>query len=383
MWQAPTGNGAREQELAVRNGTTICRCAIRSLIRPRLHVLRDLAPYICLNEQCESPHTRYRSTKEWYAHMDEVHQQHDWVCQTCCHSFQDQKSFEEHFRRADLHGTPVRLRSEDLALVVKTSAVPRTFPSCLFCGLNADEIEGDIRLHMAEHLRNLALASLPWHVLTSGSSENDSHSAIAGARSKAENSSIARMEDEIDEVTLSFDDLGDTGVPPGEWDNDLSRVKRIPALEEEERKEMIADWSRHVDSQSKFPALQSQPVPFESEPPTIDQGTPQGATLSEEKRHDIRNLHRTGGVDSTGTTASASRSRPRLFPSVPLSADRESLEDVKPTRTFSSTISTLLKPFRPRRKPEKTPDTASPPDKDQNPNPFEAEFVAAMKRRKD
>lgn len=274
MWQASIGNGAREQELAVSSGRTICRCAIKSLIRPKLHVLQDLAPYICLHEQCDSPYTRYPSTKEWHTHMDEVHQKYDWVCQTCCHKFEDQTSFEERFGRADSRGRPVRLRREDLALVVRTSAVPRTFSSCLFCGMNGGKIEGDIRLHMAEHLRNLALASIPWHVLASGLSEEDSRSAIAGARSKAENSSIARMEDEIEEVSLSSDDSEDPDVPLGEWDNDLSKVKRIAILEEAKRKEIIADWSRRVDSQSTSRAPHSQPVPIESGPATTDPKIP-------------------------------------------------------------------------------------------------------------
>jgi hypothetical protein len=216
--------------------------------------------------------------------------------------------------------------------------------------MDANEIGSDIRLHMAEHLRNLALASLPWHVLASGSSEKDSRSAIAGARSKAENSSIARMEDDIEEVTLSFDDHDDSDVPPGEWDKDLSKVKRIPGLEEEERNEMIADWTRRVKS----------PI----------------------------------------TTLPAPQSQKGSFRRLPLLTDRESAEDVKPKRTFSSTISTLLKPFRPRRKPglesfqpadhgipaEATPTTAVSPYPaailDEAVNPFDAEFAAATKRRR-
>jgi hypothetical protein len=210
---------------------------------------------------------------------------------------------------------------------------------------------------MAEHLRNLALASLPWHVLASGSSENDSQSAIAGAKSKAENSSIARIEDDIEEVTLSFDDLEDFDLPPGDWDHDLSKVKHIPGLEEEERREIIADWARRSNIRRISFSLPCSPP---------------------------RSLQ--------GTSPSTDHSDPH--------SDQEPLEEVKPKRTISSTMSRFLKPFRTRRKPtdegSQTADQGTrarqrsaaifPPypeiTLDQEVNPFEAEFSAATKGRR-
>lgn len=151
-------------------------------------------------------------------------------------------------------------------------------------------------------------------------------------------------------MTLSFDDDDDSDVPPGEWDKDLSKVKHIPALEEEELTDRTAEWVRQEGSR--------------------------------------RNV------------LPASESQPRPSPRVPPPSYRESVEDVKPKRTFSSTISTLLKPFRPRRKPglesfqpadhgipaEVTPTTAVSPYPaailDEAVNPFDAEFAAATKRRR-
>jgi hypothetical protein len=205
--------------------------------------LRDLAPYICLYDKCGLPTTRYRTTKEWLAHMDEMHRDRIWLCQTCNYGFEDQQTFEEHFTLTAFHDPPVRLSLEDIALLVKLSAVPRTFTKCLFCNLDSQEVEDDIRLHMAEHLRHFALMSIPWHVLAIGSSEVDSASAVLGAKSRAENSSVDRMERSIDGVSLpAHSDPGERTETLTRGIGSIAGIKDMPQPSDQECNEQTSHW---------------------------------------------------------------------------------------------------------------------------------------------
>ncbi|KAJ8130542.1 hypothetical protein O1611_g3084 [Lasiodiplodia mahajangana] len=73
----------------------------------RGHVARDLCPYICVFENCESPEEMFASSYEWMLHMARFHSETEWICRKCTRhsapdtrdisiSFQTPKILEEH-----------------------------------------------------------------------------------------------------------------------------------------------------------------------------------------------------------------------------------------------------------------------------------------------
>jgi hypothetical protein len=236
----------------------------------RLHVLRDLAPYVCLYEDCSSPDTIYRTSKEWLLHMAAMHDDHVWLCRMCDREFQNENAYREHVVDPQTHHSAppagkqkiVRplgfgsqtdnvllsapwapdLSSEELAMLVRMNVhvVPKRILACFFCATTAAEVD-DLFMHMAEHLRYFALDSIPWHVIAS-ESDGNSQSAHVEERSRACDSSLARMEQYIDDVPLPFDRDGDEHFAmENSWS--FSDIKRWPKLSDQDRNSEIARWA--------------------------------------------------------------------------------------------------------------------------------------------
>jgi histone deacetylase complex regulatory component SIN3 len=137
----------------------------------------------------------------------------------------------------------IDLSPDEVTMLVKMNGVPSKISSCYLCSLDGDDAGNDLRLHMAEHLRSFALASIPWSALASSQSDNDSKSALAGERSRAGNSSTARMEDFMDEIELSFDH-GEQAESPLERDNDLRNAACLLVSDEHERNASTILWNQ-------------------------------------------------------------------------------------------------------------------------------------------
>jgi hypothetical protein len=154
--------------------------------------------------------------------MDKAHQEHIWLCQTCHREFGSRLDFEQHFM---------------------VSMKPRKFPRCLFCQQDAHDEADDMRLHMAEHLRKFALASIPWHVFTLGSSEFDADGAPNGGSSRAGKSSVLRMRDYVDAVSLRFEADGDEQADDSTQSfQGITNVLRRTQPSERERRQTIVHW---------------------------------------------------------------------------------------------------------------------------------------------
>ncbi|KAB8360777.1 hypothetical protein FH972_024511 [Carpinus fangiana] len=173
------------------------------------HVLKDLQPYICIFDKCEKPKTHYRTEAEWITHMQWEHNI-AWFCPSC----RDHKAvaysesdFEKHMRETH-YGT---FTDSQLAMLSQKCAQPRTelfvTPSddhphtygtsdllieCPLCGFTAknapqdgpaaardetlDDKKAEAKLmqdHIARHLEDLALLSLPYRVESDMSSVNE------------------------------------------------------------------------------------------------------------------------------------------------------------------------------------------------------------------
>jgi hypothetical protein len=208
----------------------------------RLHVLRDLAPYVCLYEDCSSPDTIYRTSKEWLLHMAAMHDDHVWFCRMCDREFQNENAYREHAVDPQTHHSAPDLSSEELAMLVRMNVhvVPKRILACFFCATTAAEVD-DLFMHMAEHLRYFALDSIPWHVIAS-ESDGNSQSAHVEERSRACDSSLARMEQYIDDVPLPFDSDGDEHLDiETSWS--FSDIKSWPKLSDQDRNSEISRWA--------------------------------------------------------------------------------------------------------------------------------------------
>lgn len=174
-----------------------------SIIHWKRHVLLDLEPYICLFEDCDTPHQQYKTKDEWINHMEWQHTK-IWSCQAKGHEdqlFTSSEGLSHHIN--DEHSSEIL--AEQASFVVEKSAKPlpdvfvalasaldsgssRLMAACPFCdepemrletvgeGVIAsfpEESYGNIRDHIAGHLELIALNALP---------ENDDEDDMSNAR---------------------------------------------------------------------------------------------------------------------------------------------------------------------------------------------------------
>jgi len=110
---------------------------------------------------------------------------------------------------------------EFLLRLDKTSAI---FHECPFCG-EKEGLPDNIAFHVAEHLRQYALLSLPWHSKTAAQSEDESRNAVPDAMIDATESSIIRMEEYKEEASVS-DQSDSVGTDSGNSDRNTEYLIR-------------------------------------------------------------------------------------------------------------------------------------------------------------
>ncbi|KAI0405375.1 hypothetical protein F4802DRAFT_180093 [Xylaria palmicola] len=140
-----------------------CFCAlpVRDVVddkKWKLHVMKDLDPYVCMFEECDSPDELYSHSNQWLKHMRghslrwrcTIKSHGEFVCRT-------KDEYVAHMKTAHAG------KFTDAQLGVLANRNGRTagpmFESCPLCG--ADEANGNIEEHLVGHLRFLALKSLP------------------------------------------------------------------------------------------------------------------------------------------------------------------------------------------------------------------------------
>ncbi|PTB47682.1 hypothetical protein M431DRAFT_368353 [Trichoderma harzianum CBS 226.95] len=180
------------------------------------HVSKDLYPYVCVVDKCDDPIEIYSSRKEWLAHMSTRHLMR-WYCIAKLHTqpleFDSENGFIEHMKI----GHPGKFKNDQLSLVAENSSRPKdsVFDDCPFCIGTSDNLEE----HVALHLRDLALRSLPWpdddecdsqrgeylHSDNSISDEN-TRSTIVDFISKSAKSSIVGIIDGDDGLELNAEE---------------------------------------------------------------------------------------------------------------------------------------------------------------------------------
>jgi hypothetical protein len=146
------------------------RC-LRTLTSKRIHVLRDLCPYICVFENCKSADAMYRTSELWMKHIQTEHIHETWHCDMCNKSleFESPQAFASHLQSQ--HATTLSAEEVRVVSQFAASRVPATVDCCVVCGWSPPigefqalaDLQPDIFKHMAvDHMQNLALLSLPW-----------------------------------------------------------------------------------------------------------------------------------------------------------------------------------------------------------------------------
>ena len=166
------------------------------LTQTRHHLWEDLAPFLCLYEECGTADVPYTSKHTWLEHIRANHLRPVWTCPWCAGGnkvFDTDSAFRDHIRLR--HNTA--FSEAEMSLITKSNQRSQPFECCLICGLSdglSDGREGtsktaagrqsDIISCMVNHLEVLALESIPWHIgdmgdARSDEAENTDHTIVA------------------------------------------------------------------------------------------------------------------------------------------------------------------------------------------------------------
>jgi hypothetical protein len=181
--------------------------------RRRKHIRKDLDPYVCVFDECETPFEIYSSSKEWLSHMRSQHCMR-WHCFFTSHEpsfFQSPGALEQHLR--EIHAG--QFSSEEMSFLVENSSHPSlsVIEQCPFCQETAENTEE----HVAQHLIQFALRSLPWSEDDCSSSHpsQSSHSVSSAETDRDEygmpevrNEDWDAWEDEFQAERSPFTELG-------------------------------------------------------------------------------------------------------------------------------------------------------------------------------
>ncbi|KAK1248919.1 hypothetical protein MKX08_007139 [Trichoderma sp. CBMAI-0020] len=161
-----------------------------------LHVNRDVKPFVCLSEQCRSPVLFFASMERWIEHMNKMHSHEwtrkihpaSWICDTNHDAiqFKDVESFREHMNDTDSHPTTPNDHELRVLEIEQWRYLPRNEHLCPLCDFTLDmpkrSISTDVteanlyrplHEHIASHLKDLTVLSLPILDTTKGSEMNN------------------------------------------------------------------------------------------------------------------------------------------------------------------------------------------------------------------
>lgn len=140
---------------------------------------------MCVFDECDTPLELYSSSREWLAHMRSKHRMR-WHCFATSHEpsfFESPGVLEDHLREIHVG----HFSNEEISFLIETSRHPSlsVIEHCPFCQETAENIEE----HVARHLIQFALRSLPWpdDCYSNCHPSQPSHSAhINGTKSSSE-----------------------------------------------------------------------------------------------------------------------------------------------------------------------------------------------------
>lgn len=188
---------------------------------------------MCVFDECDTPFEIYSSSKEWLSHMRSQHRMR-WHCFATSHEpsfFESPDVLEEHLK--EIHAG--HFSSEEISLLIENSGHPSLsiIENCPFCPQIAENIEE----HVARHLVQFALRSLPWPDYCSDA-YHDSHTSRSGhsegSGSISEAGETNRDEDDMTDIRktdwVAWEEIQGEGDSP---ESDKNQQHDEPLLTEE------------------------------------------------------------------------------------------------------------------------------------------------------
>jgi PX domain/SH3 domain len=127
------------------------------LTKCRYHAYCDMKPYVCTFGSCSTSDQLFESFSEWSQHELKFHRR-EWRCKDCRDVFGDKDEFSSHFSK--IHKVGFHNKSEANALAA-LSERPTQDRKCPLCGEDNHDSMDSLLRHIAQHLRQLAISSLP------------------------------------------------------------------------------------------------------------------------------------------------------------------------------------------------------------------------------
>lgn len=190
----------------------------------RKHVFRDLRPYVCTFNDCPKPDRLFDSRHEWYDHEVEVHRR-EWFCNTCQQLFPTKTRFADHLAQShqDIF--------TEAQIVVAVDICGRAIDSeqlCVLCGEKF--LPARLRRHLAHHMQQLALFSLP----QSMDDSDDSGGSVGAHASREGSSDESNPRDTAPDLgwTTSEERVDDTYTVPDEIPDMGNETWKQPGAEE-------------------------------------------------------------------------------------------------------------------------------------------------------
>ena len=125
----------------------------------RRHVFKDMLPYMCTFEHCNTPNELYESRRMWFQHEMLAHRR-VWICSFGCSSmFESDHQLTTHMRETHSRET----RDMDMTMLIELCSRPvdqYCAAACPLCTKSVSSLFG-LRKHIAYHLQELALFGLP------------------------------------------------------------------------------------------------------------------------------------------------------------------------------------------------------------------------------
>ena len=126
----------------------------------RKHVFRDLRPYVCLSEACQTPDHLYVRRNDWKMHMRREHWK-TWHCPFGCNAeFGSAKGFQNHVKTTHEENVPPE-RIHTLEGLSSRADVTKAKGQCSLCYDFQVGSEKQYEKHIGQHLEHLALFTLP------------------------------------------------------------------------------------------------------------------------------------------------------------------------------------------------------------------------------
>jgi hypothetical protein len=149
---------------------------IRNRVDWKMHVFADLHPYICTFPQCPDALITYPTRKLWAEHELKTHRsQEQYECHDCSRSFSVEAEFVAHVDTD--HGFKDLNLTQRLATVSaakKSVFSPTDDQECPLCQRTGWKLLRNLTMHLAKHLEDIALSSLPRNDDSDSDSDKDS-----------------------------------------------------------------------------------------------------------------------------------------------------------------------------------------------------------------